>query len=103
MNSLKAFLFGNGALGFSQGAFSFPTRQSAARPLHIDKLEEKSWLVMTFSAVNTIWVLVGTALVFFMQAGFSLCEAGFTRAKNTGNIFLWNKMDFCIGRRPFCL
>ena len=103
MNSLKAFLFGNGALGFSQGAFSFPTRQSAARPLHIDKLEEKSWLVMTFSAVNTIWVLVGTALVFFMQAGFSLCEAGFTRAKNTGNILMKNLMDFCIGTPCFWL
>lgn len=37
-----------------------------------------------YSSVNTIWVLFGTALVFFMQAGFSLCEAGFTRAKNTG-------------------
>ena len=103
MNSLKAFLFGNGALGFSQGAFSFPTRQSAARPLHIDKLEEKSWLVMTFSAVNTIWVLVGAALVFFMQAGFSLCEAGFTRAKNTGNILMKNLMDFCIGTPCFWL
>ena len=37
---------------------------------------------MTLSSVNTIWVLLGAALVFFMQAGFSLCEAGFTRAKN---------------------
>lgn len=37
-----------------------------------------------YSSVNTIWVLFGTALVFFMQAGFSLCEAGFIRAKNTG-------------------
>ena len=45
----------------------------------------KELISMTFSAVNTIWVLVGAALVFFMQAGFSLCEAGFTRAKNTGN------------------
>ena len=31
---------------------------------------------MTFSSVNTIWVLLGAALVFFMQAGFSMCEAG---------------------------
>ena len=52
---------------------------------------------MTFSSVNTIWVLLGAALVFFMQAGFSLCEAGFTRAKNTGNILMKNLMDFCIG------
>ena len=59
-----------------------------------------------YSAVNTIWVLLGAALVFFMQAGFAMCEAGFTRAKNTGNILMKNLMDFCIGtvvlrwRRP---
>lgn len=50
-----------------------------------------------YSAVNTIWVLVGAALVFFMQAGFAMCEAGFTRSKNTGNILMKNLMDFCIG------
>ena len=58
---------------------------------------------MTYSAVNTIWVLLGTALVFFMQAGFSMCEAGFTRAKNTGNILMKNLMDFCIGTPCFWL
>ncbi len=58
---------------------------------------------MTYSAVNTIWVLVGAALVFFMQAGFSMCEAGFTRAKNTGNILMKNLMDFCIGTPCFWL
>ena len=49
-----------------------------------------------YSAVNTIWVLLGAALVFFMQAGFAMCEAGFTRAKNTGNILMKNLME--IGR-----
>ena len=58
---------------------------------------------VSFSPVNTIWVLIGTALVFFMQAGFSLCEAGFTRAKNTGNILMKNLMDFCIGTPAFWL
>ncbi len=58
---------------------------------------------MTYSPVNTIWVLIGAALVFFMQAGFSLCEAGFTRAKNTGNILMKNLMDFCIGTPCFWL
>ena len=58
---------------------------------------------MTLSSVNTIWVLLGAALVFFMQAGFSLCEAGFTRAKNTGNILMKNLMDFCIGTPCFWL
>lgn len=56
-----------------------------------------------YSSVNTIWVLFGTALVFFMQAGFSLCEAGFTRAKNTGSILMKNLMDFCIGTPAFWL
>ncbi|MGN1473149.1 MAG: ammonium transporter [Eubacteriales bacterium] len=58
---------------------------------------------MTYSPVNTIWVLIGAALVFFMQAGFSMCEAGFTRAKNTGNILMKNLMDFCIGTPCFWL
>ena len=56
-----------------------------------------------YVAVNTIWVLIGAALVFFMQAGFSMCEAGFTRAKNTGNILMKNLMDFCIGTPAFWL
>ena len=50
-----------------------------------------------FSSVDTCWVLVAAFLVYFMQAGFALCEAGFTRAKNTGNILMKNMMDFCIG------
>ena len=58
---------------------------------------------MEFSSVNTIWVLLGAAMVFFMQAGFAMCEAGFTRAKNTGNILMKNLMDFCIGTPCFWL
>jgi Amt family ammonium transporter len=53
--------------------------------------------VPVFSAVNTIWVLLGAALVFFMQAGFAMVETGFTRAKNAGNIIMKNVMDFVIG------
>ena len=49
------------------------------------------------NSVNTCWTLVAAFLVYFMQAGFALCEAGFTRAKNTGNILMKNMMDFCIG------
>ncbi len=58
---------------------------------------------MDYSAVNTIWVLVGAALVFFMQAGFAMVETGFTRAKNAGNIIMKNLMDFCIGTPAFWL
>ena len=50
-----------------------------------------------YTSVDVIWTLIGTALVYFMQAGFALCEAGMTRAKNTGNILMKNLMDFCIG------
>ena len=56
-----------------------------------------------YSAVNTIWVLVGAALVFFMQAGFAMVETGFTRAKNAGNIIMKNLMDFAIGTPVFWL
>ncbi len=44
-----------------------------------------------------IWFLIGAAFVFWMQAGFAMVEAGFTRAKNSGNIIMKNLMDFCIG------
>ena len=58
---------------------------------------------MEFSAINTIWVLLGAALVFFMQAGFAMVETGFTRAKNAGNIIMKNLMDFSIGTPVFWL
>lgn len=48
-------------------------------------------------AADTIWVLVAAFLVFFMQAGFAMVEAGFTRAKNAGNIIMKNLMDFAVG------
>ena len=53
--------------------------------------------------VFAVWFLLGAALVFWMQAGFAMVEAGFTRAKNTGNIIMKNLMDFCIGTVTFIL
>ncbi|MFR6098769.1 ammonium transporter [Longibaculum muris] len=50
-----------------------------------------------------IWYLMGAALVFFMQAGFAMVEAGFTRAKNAGNIIMKNLMDFCLGTVAFLI
>ena len=55
------------------------------------------------SVVFGVWFLMGAALVFWMQAGFAMVEAGFTRAKNTGNILMKNLMDFCIGTPMFVL
>ena len=47
--------------------------------------------------IFAVWFLIGAAFVFWMQAGFAMCETGFTRAKNAGNIIMKNLMDFCIG------
>ncbi|PRR79524.1 ammonium transporter [Clostridium vincentii] len=54
-----------------------------------------------FSSVDTLWVLIAAALVFFMQAGFAMVETGFTRAKNAGNIIMKNLMDFSLGTIVF--
>ena len=58
---------------------------------------------MTSSEVFGVWFLIGAALVFWMQAGFAMVEAGFARAKNSGNILMKNLMDFCIGTCTFIL
>ncbi|MDR1518774.1 MAG: ammonium transporter [Planctomycetota bacterium] len=54
-----------------------------------------------YSSVDTIWVLLGAILVFFMQAGFTMVEIGFNRNKNTGNLVMKNVIDFCIGSVAF--
>lgn len=56
---------------------------------------------MEFSVMDTLWVLLGAALVYFMQAGFAMVETGFTRAKNAGNIIMKNLMDFACGSVVF--
>lgn len=57
----------------------------------------------TGNVLTGVWFLMGAALVFWMQAGFAMVEAGFTRAKNAGNIIMKNLMDFCIGTVVFIL
>ena len=54
-------------------------------------------------SVDTVWMLLAAMLVFFMQPGFALCEAGFTRGKNTANILFKNFVDFCFGSVLFWL
>ena len=46
-----------------------------------------------YNPLDTAWILIGSALIFFMQAGFCMLETGFTRAKNAGNIALKNLSD----------
>ena len=48
-------------------------------------------------SLDTVWMLLAAMLVFFMQPGFALCEAGFTRSKNTANILFKNFVDFMAG------
>ena len=50
-----------------------------------------------------VWLLIGVAFIFWMQAGFAMVETGFARAKNAGNILMKNLMDFCIGCVAFIL
>lgn len=56
-----------------------------------DKIAELS------TGLNTVWMLLAAMLVFFMQPGFALVEAGFTRNKNTANILMKNLVDFMVG------
>ena len=60
-------------------------------------LSNKEAIDLVQSHADYIWTLIAAALVFFMQAGFALVEAGFTRAKNAINIMMKNLMDFSMG------
>ncbi len=54
-------------------------------------------------SLDTVWMLLAAMLVFWMQPGFALCEAGFTRSKNTVNILMKNFVDFMLGSILFFL
>ena len=56
---------------------------------------------MSYSAIDTLWILMAAVLVFFMQPGFAMLEAGLTRAKNAGNIVMKNFMDFALATLVF--
>ncbi len=52
-------------------------------------------------SLDTVWMLLAAMLVFWMQPGFALCEAGFTRSKNSVNILMKNFVDFILGSLLF--
>lgn len=66
-------------------------------------MEETLTTVGLDISINNIWLLVATFLVMFMQPGFAIVEAGFTRSKNTANILMKNLMDFSIGSLVYWL
>ena len=51
---------------------------------------------MELDGLSTLWVLLAAFLVFFMQAGFGMVEAGLIRTKNAGNVLMKNLLDFCF-------
>lgn len=57
--------------------------------------------ISTINSLDTVWVLVAAMLVFWMQPGFALVEAGFTRSKNSANILMKNFVDFMVGSLLF--
>jgi Amt family ammonium transporter len=56
---------------------------------------------LSFNGLSTLWILLCAFLVFFMQAGFGMVEAGLIRAKNAANILMKNLMDFCFASLGF--
>ncbi len=64
-------------------------------------LSNKAAIELVQTHANYLWTMVAAALVFFMQAGFAMVEAGFTRAKNSINIMMKNLMDFSVGSLAF--
>jgi Amt family ammonium transporter len=82
-----ALLFGGAALAQEAGSFDALVAAKEEATLNL----------------NIVWTCLAAFLVFFMQAGFAMVEAGFTRAKNAINIMMKNLMDFSIGTLAFFL
>ena len=62
---------------------------------------DASRLGTTEEAINYVWILISAFLVLFMQPGFAMLGAGFTRAKNASNFMMKNMMDLVIGSLTF--
>ncbi|VAX27129.1 Ammonium transporter, partial [hydrothermal vent metagenome] len=96
------------ALLLSSAGILFAEEQGSSNPPEVVVVEQSETVQpateeagITAAEVQTnadfVWTLVAAFLVFFMQAGFAMVEAGFTRAKNTVNILMKNLMDMSMG------
>ena len=81
----------------------FPETDRKTKSLEVCNMDMTQVEALISENLFAVWFLIGAALVFWMQAGFAMVEAGFTRAKNSGNIIMKNLMDFCIGTVMFIL
>lgn len=100
---MKPFTIKSGvtALSGTLGALAMPGLVRAAEGAP-PSLEELQTLVPGLQAtLDNVFILLATALVVFMHAGFVLVEAGLTRAKNAGNIVMKNLINFAIGAVAF--
>lgn len=88
--ALFLLIFVGGALARAWAGDEAPTPMS-----------NKEAIALVQTHADYVWTLVAAALVFFMQAGFAMVEAGFTRAKNAINIMMKNLMDFSMGSLAF--
>ncbi len=79
------------------GALALMTALMVLGPLTGVALAQEAEIAEISIALDSVWVVMAAILVMFMQPGFALVEAGFTRAKNTGNIVMKNFMDFSVG------
>ncbi len=87
---VRAALYGTVAAG------ALPTVASGAEDASIQEVAQGLQ-----STLDNVWILVAATLVLFMQAGFSLVEAGMIRAKSVANVMMKNLMDLCLGALAF--
>lgn len=103
--ALALMVFGSEqAFAFDEAAPGATSEETAAPPADDAAAEEEGpTAASVLSDVDVLWTCLAAFLVFFMQAGFALVEAGFTRAKSACNIIMKNLMDFSIGSLSFWL
>ena len=87
---VRAALYGTVAAG------ALPTVASGAEDASVQEIAQGLQ-----TTLDNVWILVAATLVLFMQAGFSLVEAGMIRAKSVANVMMKNLMDLCLGALAF--
>jgi len=90
-------------LSLALGCAAVAALALAPIPALAEEVAEAAPEMLTQANANILWTLLAGILVMFMQPGFALVEAGFTRAKNAGNIMMKNFLDFSAGAPVYFL